>query len=76
MTPTCSIGTAVELAELLRSVRGMVVVSTYPSDMYDDLYHGWRRISRGALADGAGKREEVLLLNAAADRGTAQDRLW
>jgi DNA adenine methylase len=35
-----------ELAEQLRSVRGMVVLSAYHSDLYDELYRDWRRYKR------------------------------
>jgi len=48
------------LAYFLRTVEGMVVVSGYPSDLYDELFADWRRVDRVALADGASKRTEVL----------------
>lgn len=55
------------LATILHDARGMVVLSGYPCEMYDrDLYRDWYRSSRAALADGAGKRTEVLWLNPAA----------
>lgn len=54
------------LAELLHQVEGMVVVSGYPCDLYDkDLYAGWLRYERQALADGARARTEVVWLNPA-----------
>lgn len=57
------------LAEVLRSVKGMVVLSGYPCDLYDrKLYPDWHRVERRALADGARERTEVLWLNAAAAR--------
>lgn len=53
-----------ELADVLFSVKGMVVISGYPCDLYDeDLYAGWHRVTRNALADGARKRTEVLWMN-------------
>jgi len=52
-----------ELAELLRSVQGYVVLSGYPSDLYEDLYAGWHRIERKHLAAGASERTEVLWLS-------------
>lgn len=58
----------VELAHFLRGLAGMVVLSGYPSPLYDDLYRDWRRIDRPALADGARPRIECLWLNAAADQ--------
>lgn len=55
------------LAESLRSVKGMVVLSGYPCPLYDEeLYPDWHRVEREALADGARKRTEVLWINPAA----------
>jgi DNA adenine methylase len=53
-----------ELAGILRTVDGMVVISGYPCPLYDDeLYPDWQRITRRALADGARKRTEVLWIS-------------
>jgi DNA adenine methylase len=54
------------LLVFLRGLRGMVVLSGYPSAIYDDALHDWRRVERSALADGASPRTEVLWLNRAA----------
>ena len=54
------------LLSFLLSLRGMVVLSGYPSEMYDTALKGWRRVERHALADGARGRVEVLWINAAA----------
>lgn len=53
----------VELLAFLRTLQGSVVLSGYPSPMYDDALPGWRRIEREALADGARPRVEVLWIN-------------
>lgn len=59
----------IALAETLRAVQGMVVLSGYPCEMYDaDLYADWTRIERKAFADGASERTEVLWLNNACSR--------
>jgi DNA adenine methylase len=50
----------IDLAKLLGTVEGAVIVSGYPSELYDDLYHGWIRAERAAYADGALPRVEVL----------------
>jgi DNA adenine methylase len=63
------------LAEMLRGVAGMVVLSGYPSPLYDRLYSGWVRIDRHAHADGARDRIECLWLNPAANAATPQQRL-
>lgn len=55
-----------ELLTFLRGLRGMVVLSGYPSALYDDALPDWRRIERKALADGAKERTEVLWINPAA----------
>lgn len=55
------------LSQSLRAVAGMVVLSGYPCELYDEeLYPDWKRVTRGALADGAKKRTEVLWINDAA----------
>jgi DNA adenine methylase len=56
-------------AELLRVVcglAGMVVVSGYPDDLYDQMLAGWSRRERVALADGAAPRTEAIWINPAA----------
>ncbi len=58
-------------AELLQAcviVRGMVVLSGYDSDLYDDtlLAQGWRKRTWPARADGGRERSECLWLNGAA----------
>jgi DNA adenine methylase len=52
-----------QLLVFLRGLEGMVVLSGYPSEIYDDALHDWRRVEREALADGAAKRTEVLWVN-------------
>jgi len=54
------------LAEKLHSVKGMVMLSGYPSQLYERLYGDWIRLERRALADGARPRVECLWLNPAA----------
>jgi DNA adenine methylase len=52
------------LATVLRDLEGMVVLSGYPCDLYDDeLFAGWERHTRVAMADGGRKRTEVVWLN-------------
>lgn len=52
-----------ELAQVLHECQGMVVVSGYPSALYDELYGDWKRVDRTAFADGAQKRTECLWLS-------------
>ena len=49
-----------ELASFLKTLKGMVIVSGYPSALYDEIYAGWDRIERKQMADGALERTEVL----------------
>ncbi len=47
----------------LRGLRGHVILSGYPSALYDEMLPGWERIDRPALADGARARTECLWLS-------------
>ncbi|PRA53851.1 DNA methyltransferase [Ochrobactrum sp. MYb68] len=52
-----------QLLKVLCDLQGMVVLSGYPSDAYDNALSDWRRIERVAFADGARERTEVLWIN-------------
>ena len=53
----------------LKALSGAVVISGYPSPLYDDtLLPQWVRVERAALADGARPRREVLWVNPKAVR--------
>ncbi len=57
----------IELLGALKKLEGMVVLSGYPSALYDEtLGREWRRIVKRAHADGARDRVEALWLNPAA----------
>lgn len=64
-----------DLLAFLSALQGIVVLSSYPSLLYDETLTDWRRVSTRAFADGAREREEVLWLNpacaAALDRRSA-----
>lgn len=62
------------MAEALRSAQGMVIVSGYPCELYDEMFHGWERHERRALADGALERTEVLWLNPACSAALHRSR--
>lgn len=55
-----------ELARVLRDVSGMVVLSSYPSRLYSQLYADWFSVEKPALGDGATARTELLWFNPAA----------
>ena len=48
-----------DLAHALAGLRGMVVVSGYRCELYDELFDGWQRIDAAAHADGARDRARV-----------------
>ncbi|WP_425404606.1 DNA adenine methylase [Hwanghaeella sp.] len=52
-----------EMLAFVRELQGMVILSGYPSDLYDRTLPEWRRVERRALADGARERTEVLWIN-------------
>jgi DNA adenine methylase len=62
------------LAEVLRGLRGMAVVSGYPGPLYRELYAGWPVVTRRARTNGARAATEALWLSphAAARLGTRQ----
>jgi DNA adenine methylase len=63
------------LAALLHAVRGMVVLSGYPCDLYDrELLPEWERFERPHMADGARPRTEVVWLNAACSAALVRAR--
>ena len=68
-------GEHAELLEALLRLRGMVLLSGYPSPLYDAALPGWQRVERAAMADGALPRTECLWLNPAAQRACPQGRL-
>ena len=62
------------LARSLRKLKGMVLVSGYPCELYDELYPGWQFLEKRHMADGARARTERLWFNAPAARALAQSR--
>lgn len=52
------------LARALHEIRGMAIVSGYPSNLYNDLYNDWRVTARPSSKDnGIRKTTEVLWMN-------------
>lgn len=65
----------VELLALLQGLKGMVVLSGYPSKLYDDALCDWHRVDRLAHADGGAARTEVLWINPRAAERLGEGRL-
>jgi len=63
------------LARVLHYLDGMVVLSGYPCELYDrELFAGWERHQRRALADGGRARTEVVWLNPACSAALERSR--
>lgn len=56
----------IDMANAAKALRGGMVISGYPSELYNDIFKDWVRVDRKALADGAAPRIECLWLNPAA----------
>lgn len=52
-----------ELRDCLFSLKGMIILSGYRCELYDNLYSEWKCVEKATLADGARKRIECLWLN-------------
>lgn len=65
-----------QLLTALRTLQGGVVLSGYPSELYDKKLKGWRRVETAALADGARKRTEVLWINPACEAALGHGPLF
>lgn len=51
------------LLEFICELAGMVILSGYPSELYDGALPGWQKVERETLADGARPRIECLWIN-------------
>ena len=61
-----------ELLDRLRAVKGMVVLSGYPSELYDRTLMGWQKVEMPARAAGSTRlRREVLWLSPPAAKALA-----
>lgn len=65
-----------DLAAVLHQVEGMVVLSGYRCDLYEEIFGSWWSTERDAVGDGAVARTEVLWLNPAAERMQTQRSLF
>lgn len=63
-----------ELAHALHGLAGMVVLSGYRSDLYDEMFSQWLRVDVRAFADGAAERTESLWLNGACASALERER--
>lgn len=53
----------VEICGVAQTLKGMVVLSGYDNDIYNDLLPNWTKVSKKAFADGAKDRVEYLWIN-------------
>lgn len=52
-----------EICETIRTLEGMVILSGYDNEIYNDILYDWTKVQKSAYADGALKRIECLWLN-------------
>jgi DNA adenine methylase len=57
----------IELADVLKAVQGMVLISGYESPLYDELYAGWRRVEKHTRTNGGHDAMEYLWISPKAD---------
>lgn len=62
-----------EFAELLYSLKGFVILSGYPSAIYEVLFEskGWQRVERAAQVMGGATKTEALWLSPATQKALA-----
>jgi len=53
----------IDMAERVRRLKSMVVISGYNCPLYDDLFKGWQKVEKTAMADGGRERVECLWIN-------------
>lgn len=63
-----------QLSGQLHCIKGMAVLSGYPSELYSELYAGWQQIECTTFADRAKERTEVLWLNPLASKRLSQQQ--
>ncbi len=63
-----------ELLEFIKTMKGMVILCGYKSEVYNQL--DWHSFDRPSFADGAKKRTETIWLNKAAMNAQAQTSLF
>lgn len=61
-------GQHIQLAESLHHLEGMVILSGYVSELYNDLFSTWRRMSKETKTNGNNEATEYLWINPLADR--------
>jgi hypothetical protein len=59
------------LARALHQVFGMAIISGYPSELYDEVYSDWWRVSRRVVNDRSTATTECLWISPAADAAQA-----
>lgn len=63
-----------QLAEFLHLVRGMVILSGYDSELYSELYAGWRIVSKSTTTNGNSTATEYLWISPNTDACWAEVR--
>jgi DNA adenine methylase len=66
----------IALSEVLRSIKGMALISGYDSPLYQELYADWHMTSIESRTVNNVKRRECLWISPNAEKNTAQRRLF
>lgn len=66
----------VELSELLKGLKGMIVLSGYDSEIYNDLYNGWTKHYYKTYANSNGERIETIWINEQCKERAIQKKLF
>lgn len=53
----------IDMAERVNQIKGMCIISGYESDLYNELFRGWKLVKKKSFADGAAARIECLWIN-------------
>lgn len=73
-----------KLSEVLHSLKGMVIISSYDGPLYRKLYRGWKKVqwtggqycNQAAAVNGSRQRTECVWLNPAAVEAQTQRSFW
>jgi DNA adenine methylase len=53
----------VALARVLHEIEGMAIISSYPGEMYDELYQGWEKATKVAKTDANSQAVEAIWMS-------------
>lgn len=75
-TEEMSLEDHLELARVALNLEGMVIISGYPSEIYDDLFMGWEKLIKTVNTDFQSRSVECLWISPKAKRNHLQRNLF